>query len=78
MTVHEFSVYWFDPDGKYYAEARFIDVKAACQLAKSLMERPAAQFGIIRRVIITDGGDHTCFEWKHGVGITYPPEEAAA
>jgi len=78
MTVHEFSVYWFDPDGNSYAEARFIEVKAACQLAKSLMERPAAQLGFIRRVIITDGGDCTCFEWKHGEGIVYPPQEAAA
>ena len=30
----------------------------------------------INRVIITDGGDYTVFEWKRGAGITWPlPEE---
>lgn len=29
--------------------------------------------GIIRKVIITDGGDFINFQWEFGKGITYPP-----
>jgi hypothetical protein len=27
--------------------------------------------GVVKRVIITDGGDHICFEWIAGKGITF-------
>jgi hypothetical protein len=29
---------------------------------------------MVERVIITDGGDDCCFEWKRGEGVTFPPE----
>jgi hypothetical protein len=35
----------------------------------------ARALGITERVIITDGDDYCCFEWKRGEGITFPPEE---
>ncbi len=41
--------------------------------SRSINSSPTAQIGIIRRVIITDGGDYTNFEWKFGEGVTYPP-----
>lgn len=69
----EFSVYWFDEEDCSYPEARFIGAREAVELAKSLATRPAAAMGIIRRVIITDGGDFTVFEWKAGEGVTFPP-----
>jgi hypothetical protein len=75
QEMNEFSVYWWDPDGNYYPEARFIGAEAAVKLAKSLTDRPAAQLGIIRRIIITDGGDCCCFEWKHGEGVTFGGHE---
>lgn len=73
----EFSVYWFDPDGISHREAAFIGVRQAVELARSLTKRPAAKIKIrgrvvIQRVIITDGGDHTVFEWKYGKGVTFP------
>ena len=30
---------------------------------------------MVSRIIITDGGDHTVFEWIYGEGITYPTEQ---
>jgi hypothetical protein len=74
----EFSVYWFDDDDFSHAEARGIGPKEAVELAKSLTVRPATLMGIICRVIITDGGDVTVFEWKKDEGVTYPPREAVA
>ncbi len=77
MSEAEFSVYWFDPEGLSYLEKGFLPARAAVELAKSLTTRPAVVLGIISRVIITDGGDHTVFEWKNGQGVTYPPRNAA-
>ena len=42
------------------------------QLAKRCMQSANAQTGIVVRIIITDGGDSTCFEWQHGRGIVFP------
>jgi hypothetical protein len=68
----EFSVYWWDPDGRYYAERRFIVAEEAVKLAESLARRPAARIGIIRMIRITDGGDFTVFEWQFGKGVVFP------
>jgi hypothetical protein len=27
----------------------------------------------IARIIITDSGDDTCFQWEKGKGVTFPP-----
>lgn len=72
MSENEFSVFWFDPGDNSYPELRFTDAKSAVEKAKSLTTRPAAVMGIIKRVIITDGGDFTVFEWKNGEGVTFP------
>lgn len=73
----EFSVYWFDADECSYPELRGVDAKTSVEFAKGLTERPAALMGIIQRIVITDGGDFTVFEWKNGEGVTYPPRKAA-
>ena len=68
-----FSVFWWDELGLSYRDASFVDAEAAVRAAKSLTDRPAARLGTIQRVIITDGGDCTVFEWRHGAGVTFPP-----
>jgi hypothetical protein len=73
-STGEFSVFWFDADECSYPELQGVGPKEAVEFAKSLTERPAALMGIICRVIITDGGDCTVFEWKKGEGVTYPPQ----
>ena len=67
----EFSVYQFFPDDWSECVARLVDEKTAVQTAASFTTRPAAMMGIIRRVIITDGGDCCCWEWKFGEGVTF-------
>jgi hypothetical protein len=68
----EFSVYWWDPQGEYYSERRFIIAEEAVKLAQSLASRPAALLGLIRMIRITDGGDCTVFEWQFGKGVVFP------
>jgi hypothetical protein len=65
----EFSVYWWDPEDRQYEEARFTDAETAVGAAVRLTRGPAAVMGIIKRVIITDGGDCCCFEWKDGKNV---------
>jgi hypothetical protein len=70
----EFSVWIFFAAGFHFAEAQWqwVDGETAMRTAKALTERVAARTGIISRIIITDGGDNTCFEWKYGEGVTFP------
>jgi len=70
-----FDVWQFFPDETYERVALRVGAKEAVEIAKSYTTRPAALIGIIRRVIITDDGDHICFEWQFGKGVTFPPRE---
>jgi len=70
----EFSVYQFMNDDTCLPEVRFVDHETACNAFARLATNAAAKVGITRRVIITDGGDFTCMEWKYGEGVTFPPE----
>jgi hypothetical protein len=71
----EFSVCIFYPNDTYEYVRRYVSAEEAVTVAKSYTERPAALIGVINRVIITDGGDCTNFEWKFGKGVTYPKKE---
>jgi len=72
MSDGEFSVYVFFPDGSYEAVLRWVDAKTAVEKAKSQTETIGARIGTTQRIIITDGGDITVFEWRFGEGVTYP------
>lgn len=72
MSTTEFNVYWWDRDGNQHEELRFVDAERAVRAAHRLTHGPAAILKIVHRVIITDGGDHTTFEWKVGEGVTFP------
>jgi hypothetical protein len=50
---------------------RFVYLGPAMRLAVRLTQTVAAKRGFVERVIITDGGDETCFEWQHGKGVTF-------
>lgn len=75
MNYGEFSLHQFFPDGSSECVLAFVDAQTAVEKAASLTLRPAAQIGIVERIIITDGGDFINFEWKFGQGITYPPPD---
>jgi hypothetical protein len=71
----KFSVYQFFEDGSYEAVRRFVGAEEAVKAAKHYSEGVGARLGVTRRVIITDGGDYTNFEWRFGEGVTYPPHD---
>jgi len=71
----EFSVYQFFLDGSYERVRDFVSAEEAVKAARHYCNCVAAQIGTTVRVIITDGGDLTCFEWKYGLGVVFPPQE---
>jgi hypothetical protein len=71
MAPDLFNVVLFFPDGSSHYEQRGLGPKEAVELAKQCTERPAARIGMIDRVIITDCGDCTNFEWCYGKGVTF-------
>lgn len=73
MTEERFSVCEFYSDGSYtYLKPRFISAREAMRMASHSITSVGAQIGIIQRVIVTDGGDCINFEWKYGLGVTFP------
>ena len=73
-TSGEFSVAQFFVNGTYEYVRRFISAEEAVEAAKHYTDSIAARAGMVTRVIITDGGDFTNFEWQFGKGVTFPPE----
>lgn len=71
----EFSVAQFFVDGSYEYVRRWVSAEEAVKAAKIYTENVAAHLGIVRKVVITDGGDHTNFQWEYGKGVTYPPRD---
>lgn len=76
MASGEFSVAQFFDGGAYEYVRQWIDAEEAVRLAREVTQRPGALIGAPARVIITDGGDETVFEWKFGQGVVFPPSEA--
>lgn len=75
MSNGEFSVVQFFKDGSYERVREFVSAREATDAAKHYCTSVAARMGVTQRVIITDGGDDTCFEWRYGEGVVFPPEE---
>ena len=71
----EFNVVIFDPDDRYEYVQRWVDARTAIETAASYTTRPAAQIGIIRKVMVTDGGDSTVFLWEYGQGVVFPKRD---
>lgn len=74
-SKREFSVCQFFPDDSYEYVRRFVTAEEAVAAAKFYTSNVAAQTGLTKRVIITDGGDCVNFEWEFGKGITFPPRK---
>lgn len=68
----EFSVVEFYDDGFHKYVDRWMDAHDAVHLARELIDRSDDH---VVRIIITDGGDFTVFEWKQDLGVTFPPKE---
>lgn len=68
----EFSVYQFFPDDSCEEVLRFVEAGPAVSMAAQLSQSVGARIGTTVRIIITDGGDFTVFEWLYGKGVTFP------
>jgi hypothetical protein len=73
MPDDEFSVYQFFKDGTYERVRDHVSALEAMQAVRHYTDNVAVRMGITKRVIITDGGDCTCFEWINGKGVVFPP-----
>ena len=73
----EFSVVAFYDDGLHQYIKRWMDAEEAVKMAAGLVEMvlDVKQTGGVNRIIITDGGDHTVFEWTRDKGVTFPTRE---
>lgn len=78
MPGGEFSVYQFFKDGSREHVKKYVTAEDAVHTAKALTESVGAQIGNTMRVIITDGGDFTSFEWRYGEGVVFPTREQCA
>ena len=72
MGHEEFSVYQFFVDGSYERVRSFVSAENAVKAAMHYTNNVAVKMGVTVRVIITDGGDCTVFEWKKGEGVVFP------
>jgi hypothetical protein len=76
MAQGEFSVFQFLADGICEKVRDHVGGREAVEAAYHYTHNVAAlALGITERVIIVDGDDYCCFEWKRGEGITFPPGE---
>jgi hypothetical protein len=73
VTSETFSVYQFFEDETWERVAAGIRAEAAVKRAKALTETVGARIGTTARVVVTDQDDTTCFEWRYGKGVTFPP-----
>lgn len=71
-----FSVWQFFEDESYEAVRQRVPAEEAVEAARHYSASVGAKIGTTQRVIITDDGDDTVFEWQFGKGVTFPPEAA--
>jgi len=76
-TRGEFSTVQFFEDGTHEYVRRFVSPEEAVEAAEHYIKNVAARIGITVKVIVTDGGDYTNFQWERDKGISYPPDAKA-
>jgi len=74
-TDGEFSVAQFFQNGGYEYVRRYVGIDEAIRAYQFYTNNVAARFGMVVKVIVTDGGDDTNMEWQYGRGMVYPTKE---
>jgi hypothetical protein len=69
----EFNVCQFFIDDTHEYVRRNVSAVDAVSAARHYTNNVATRLGVVTRVIITDSDDYCVFEWKHGLGQTFPP-----
>lgn len=72
----EFSVYQWFPNDQYEKVCEFVDSETAVRMALNLCVSIGGRLGTTVKVMITDGGDCSTWEWTHEEGMIFPPEIA--
>lgn len=67
----EFNVVQFFQNDRNEYVRRHVSAEEAVRAAHHYCTSVGAKVGTTRRVIITDGGDNTNFEWRYGEGFVY-------
>jgi hypothetical protein len=75
VTAELFDVVRFFADGSHEPVKRNVGAAEAVLTAKAETMRPAVVLGVVVRIIITDSGDLTVFDWRAGQGVIFPPRE---
>ena len=70
----KFNVVQFFEDGTHEYVRRAVPTLEAVQATQHYTQSVAVRMGVVKRVIITDMMDCTCFEWKDGK-ITFPTQQ---
>jgi len=76
--IDTFSVYQFSPDGRHEAVAAHVSADQAVAIARRLTQSVRARTGAIVRIVIADGDDCCCFEWRYGRGVLFEARLPAA
>jgi hypothetical protein len=72
VSKKEFSVCQFFENDTYEYVRRFVSAEEAMTAFRHFTNSVAARMGMVKRVIITDGGDCINAEWIYGKGLVYP------
>lgn len=72
MEDEIYSVTQFFEDGSYETVRRHVPVNEAVDAFRFYTNNVASRMGITVRVIMTDGGDCICAEWKYKEGLVFP------
>jgi hypothetical protein len=75
MSDGKFSVCEFYDDGYHAYVERWLDAESAVNLAKRCTDAAIVADGLVVKVIVTDGGDDTVFQWERGKGVTFPERD---
>jgi hypothetical protein len=75
MSEELFAVWQYSRDGWHVQAAEGLPAKLAVDYARWMAQTREARDGEIQRIIITDEGDHTVFEWTFGEGVTFQTPE---
>ena len=78
MSEELFAVWQYSHDDWRVKAAEGLPAKLAVDYARWMTQTQEARDGEIQRVIITDEGDNTVFEWKFGEGVTVQTPEMRA
>jgi hypothetical protein len=72
MAEERFNVIYFDEEGYWEYALRDVPAQRAVEKAKRMIEIAIEDDNDIDRIIITDSGDMTTFQWERGKGVVFP------